>query len=250
MNRLRIQDSRLNDTVGQVGFRNGIMLIFILISYFLLPTSIHAQSVDLLWQGETYTPPFYQGKTLWSNQSGITLVAMPQGLGNQANLNYKWSKNGTVLGNINGVGKNTLPYIDTVLSRPQTIKLEIFSLDDDLLATNSIVITPSPPSVLIYEKNPLYGFMFHKEVSKTYPLSEREVTFTAFPLFFSALDRLNPGLTYEWRTNTGETEIRNSVTYRTLEGLSGSSLVSVNLANQDKIMQTSKKSFLIQFGKQ
>src|SRR3989344_1173365 len=60
---------------------------------FLASTTTHAQSVDLLWQGETYTPPFYKGKSLWSNQSRITFFAMTNGLGNPANLSYKWTKN-------------------------------------------------------------------------------------------------------------------------------------------------------------
>ncbi|OHB09854.1 MAG: hypothetical protein A3G05_00870 [Candidatus Zambryskibacteria bacterium RIFCSPLOWO2_12_FULL_45_14] len=44
MNRFKIQDSRLNDRVGQVGFRNGIMVLIILTTYFLLPTPMLAQT--------------------------------------------------------------------------------------------------------------------------------------------------------------------------------------------------------------
>src|SRR3990167_742525 len=102
-------------------------IIFLSTIYFLLTTVVLAQSVDILWQGDTYTPPFYKGKSLWSNQSRITFVAIPQGLGNPASLNYKWTKNGTVLGNINGIGKNTLSFTDSILSRPQTIRVDILS---------------------------------------------------------------------------------------------------------------------------
>ena len=71
-------------------------VIFLSIICFLLSTThVFAQSVDLLWQGNGYVPPFYQGRTIWSKQSGVTVLALTQGLGNPSNLYFKWSKNGT-----------------------------------------------------------------------------------------------------------------------------------------------------------
>src|SRR3989338_9066067 len=48
--------------------------------------------------------------------------------------------------------------------------------------------------------------MFHKEIAGEYKLQEKEVTFTAFPLFFSALNRIDNSVEYEWRTNVGNAE--------------------------------------------
>jgi len=216
---------------------------------FLLPVfRLNAQSVDLLWQGEAYTPPFYQGRTLWSKQSRITLVAIPQGLGNPANLNYKWTKTGTVLGNINGVGKNTISFFDSILSKPQNIKVEILASDKTVLASASVAVAPTNPSLAVYENNPLYGFMFHREITGTHKLQGQEVTFTAFPLFFSALNRIDSSINYQWRTNTGEAETKNSVTYRAPDNATGSSEVKVSVSNKDEITQSAKGSFLIEFG--
>ena len=227
-----------------------LIFTLILTSCFLLPTSINAQSIDILWQGETYTPPFYKGKTLWSTQSGITLVAIPHGLGSSANLNYKWTRNGTVLGNISGRGKNTLTFVDSILSRPQTFKVDILSSEDKVLASASHTFIPTSPNLAVYENNPLYGFMFHKEMTGTHRLEGREVTFTAFPFFFSASNRVEDILGYDWRTNIGGTETRNSVTYRTPENVAGTSQVSVKASNRDRIMQSAEKSFMVQFGNQ
>ncbi len=158
----------------------------LLIAFLLVPAfGASAQEVDILWQGETYTPPFYEGRTLWSNQSRITLVAIPQGLGNPASLNYKWIKNGTVLGNINGVGRNYLSFVDTVLSRPQTIEVEIIGGDRGVLAKGSVYVVPRLPALAVYENSPLYGLMFHKEISE-YDMQNPEVVLAAFPLFFTA----------------------------------------------------------------
>jgi len=34
--------------------------------------------VDLMWEANTYTPPFYKGKALTSSKSSITVTAIPQ----------------------------------------------------------------------------------------------------------------------------------------------------------------------------
>jgi len=216
-----------------------------------MPTlGLQAQTVDLLWRGDTYTPPFYKGRTLWSNQSRISFVALPHGLGNPQSLSYKWTKDGTVLGNINGVGKNTLTFVDSVFSRPQVVKVDILSSDKkSVLATASVLVSPIPPLLTIYENNPLYGFMFHRETTGTFGLSEKEVTFTAFPLFFSASSRLDNTMAYEWKTNVGtDAETNNSVTYRSPDNAAGASEVQVSASMADKIMQTAHNNFLVKFG--
>lgn len=226
-----------------------LLFFFFLSSYFLLPTPTWAQGVDILWQGETYVPPFYQGGPLWSNQSRITLFALTQGLGNPTNLNYKWTKNGTVLGNINGMGKNTLAFTDSILSRPQVIRVDIISGQDTVLASASVYVAPEPPTLDVYENNPLYGFMFHKAVDREYKFQDKETTFTAFPLFFSVSDRTDNKIDYEWRTNSGDIETKNSVTYRAPDDATGASQIQVSASSREQILQSFSKNFLIQFGK-
>lgn len=218
------------------------------IIFFAIPLISGAQSIDLVWQAEGYTPPFYKGQALWSNQSRIRFLAIPHGLGNPTSLNYKWTKNGTVLGSLSGPGKNTLLHSDNILSRQQTVRVDIVSPDQEVLASASVFVSPILPIVAVYENNPLYGFMFHREVSGGHELKESEVTFTAFPLYFSIRDRADDALGYEWRTNTGEVETGTSITYRTLGGARGSSQTSVRISNSEKIVQDAQKSFLIKFG--
>ena len=225
-------------------------VIFILLLLILPILHLRAQVVDILWQGETYTPPFYEGRSLWSKQSRITLVAIPQGLGSAANLNYKWTRNGTVLGNINGIGRNYISFLDSILSRPQIIKVEILSGQNVVLASTFVTVTPTASALAVYENNPLYGFMFHRETSGTHPLKEKEITFTAFPFFFSTSNRMDDIISYEWRTNVGEAETKNSVTYRSPDNTVGSSQVSVSASNKNQITQDASKNFLIEFGNQ
>ncbi len=221
---------------------------FLLASYFLLPTSAFAQSIDIIWQGETYTPPFYKGLPIWSYQSRVTLLATPQGLGNPSALNYRWTRDGTVLGSLSGLGKNSYTFSDNVLSRTKSIKVEIVSSEEEILAESSVYITPRQPSIQIYENSPLYGYMFHQAVEDSYSLKEGEVSFTAFPLFFSTNTLSSPTLNYKWLSNAGTSESGPSVTYRAPEGVVGRASVSTNITSTSKILETADSKFLVQFG--
>src|SRR3989344_6783398 len=229
----------MNRELGIRIFEITLSFLFLYSLFIILySTQAQAQEVDLLWQGKTYTSPFYQGRTLWSSQSGITFWAIPHGagIGNPANLIYKWTKDGTILGNINGVGKNTLSFNDSIISKPQTIQIDILSGQDTVLARASVTLTPISPILAIYENNPLYGFMFHRETSEVHELEDKEVTFTAFPLFFSASNRTDNVINYEWRTNIGgEAETKNSVTYRTPDNVACTSQVEAGGPHKNKI---------------
>ena len=212
-----------------------------------------AQEVDILWQGDVYAPPFYQGRELWTNQSEIIIQAIPHikdGVGGELNpttLTYKWWKNSTVLGTANGVGKNSITFTGSIIDRPQVIKIEILNSDGALLASASKEFSPVVPSLLVYENNPLYGIMFNKEVGSSYKMTDSEITFIAFPLFFSSLEKDPEFLKYNWRTNAGGAGNTSSVTYKSPENTSGSARISVRISNEDRIIQSSEKSFLLNF---
>lgn len=225
----------------------------LLFTIYCLPfTTLHAQEIDLLWQGNTYTPPFYEGRALWSGQSNITFVAIPHipGVSNPSLLEYKWTKDSVVLGSISGIGKNSLSFSDSIFGKPVNIKVEVFASDGALLASQSTTLSPQDPKILIYENNPLYGFLFNREVGDQYTIKGNEVTFASFPLFFSASDRNSGVMEYLWTTNSGSSENSNSVTYRVPEGVSGSSRITVKASNVDKSRQNVGKNFLVQFDNQ
>lgn len=224
------------------------VLLIVLIPIF----NLNAQAVDIVWQGETYTPPFYEGRSMWSYQSLITLMGVPSGPGfeNSSNLIYRWTRNGTVIGTASGMGRKSLTFADSVLSKPLLIELDIrLPQDPDtIVARASTNIIPRPPSILIYENNPLYGYLFHKEVGQTYPIKD-EVTFASFPFFFSGSTRTAAPLEYYWSSGSGNSGNNSSITFRAPEDASGVSNVSVRISNSDKFTQGRTKNFLVQFNK-
>ena len=222
-------------------------LILLSIVYFLLSSSVLAQSVDLLWQGETYTPPFYEGKALWSKQTNIKFVAIPQGLGSPAALNYRWTRNGTVLGNSSGVGKNSIKFRDSIFSKPYTMRVEIVNSSDKVLAESSLSVTAQDPVLLVYEKNPLYGYMFHQEVGQSFLLDKGEATLSAFPLYAGSAEREAAAFSYRWRASEGVSS-GNSGTYRAPEGAEGYAPVSLSFSDSGRVMRDIQKKFVIKFG--
>ncbi|MDP2651136.1 MAG: hypothetical protein Q8O98_00945 [bacterium] len=230
-----------------------LLIVALPISFYLLPNTVVAQTtgtIDFLWQGDTYTPPFYKGRALWSNQSKLILVGIPNipGVSNPASLEYIWTRNGQVLGPSNGTGRNSLAFYDSVLGRAQNIKLEVLSGDGAILASGTINLGPVRPSLLIYENNPLYGILFNKEVTSNYSMRGEEVTFAGFPLFFNSKSRHDVKVQYQWLTNTGTVERSNSVTYRVPDGLRGSSRVTVDAKHSRELIQTARRSFVVKFG--
>lgn len=220
----------------------------VLASFLLLPQLSLAQSVDILYAGSTYAPPFYQGGALWSGESTLKMFAVPQGLGDPKGLNYRWSRGTTVLGSQSGTGKNALSYTDDLFSKPQVFMVEIVDASDAVLAKSWVNLAPAAPSLLVYEKHPLYGFLFNREAGANYYLTEAETTFGAFPLFFTTSARNGGALTYAWRSGAGEDSAESLVTYRIPAEGTGKASVSLTASNPASIRQAAEKSFLVQFG--
>jgi hypothetical protein len=230
-------------------------IVLLLLITLLTPALSTAQEIDFLWQGEGYTPPFYKGRTLWSNQSILRVYAVPNisPTTDNSTLFYKWSRNGKVLGGnggLNGIGKNTLTLTDSILGNPQTIKLEVLAPDGAILATKSQTFISQPTELLIYEDHPLYGYMFQEEIGPTFDIRESETTLAAFPLFYNILTRFSTTINYGWRNGGGDAEVTPSVTYRAPQGTSGSASVSILVKNKTDITQTNNRGVLIQFGQQ
>ncbi len=221
---------------------------------FIKTVIIQPGEVDLLWQGKTYTPPFYKGRALWSNQGQIIFFAVPHTSDENgtplksSNLIYRWSKDGTVLGNLSGTGKNSIVLTDSVLSLPQTITVEVLSDANTIVGRKSIRLASITPSVLIYEDSPLYGPLFNREVSEKFILNSQEVSFSAFPLFFSTISQAEPNISYSWSTNSTSEQPGNRITFRAPESGSGSSNISLKIDSVSKLLQSTQRNFLVQFG--
>ena len=190
---------------------------------------IKPADVDLVWESEGYTPPFYKGKSDFSFQNMLTFIAVPHITGSNGvetspkNLIYKWKKNGSVIEDASGYGKNSYSVKGSVIARPIDVSVEVTNLSADTKAIGSLFVTPKDPLVLLYEKNPFYG----KQVPNS------------------------PELIYKWSINGKVVNDNQSETieiFRQKEGTSGTSNISLSIENTDEILQLAKNIFQINFG--
>ena len=218
---------------------------------------IQPVSVDLVWQSESFVPPFYKGKALFSYQNKITFVALPHinasggGEISDKNLIYKWTQNGEVIGNASGYGRNTYTTVGSIIARPIDVEVEVTSGNSPAVGSAEIVVNPITPLVLFYKKNPLYGIEFQNAlVGKAMLGDSQEVTVVGIPLFFGVANSSSGSLSYSWSIN-GEMldgAYQNTRVFRRTEGVSGASNISLSVENANKILQSASSNFSLEFG--
>lgn len=215
-------------------------------------------SIDLLWQGNSYTPPFYKGRAMFTNQGSVTFVAIPNIIDQNGNVVspknviYTWSKDGSVLGSLSGTGKNSLTLVDSILGLPMNISVVASTLDKSIVTKSSVSIQSDSPMILFYENNPLLGVLYNREIGNGFKLSSSEVNIMGIPYFFSNKDLQAGALKYTWTLNGSNISSpnQNSITLRGQKDSAGNSILGLKIENSNNILQTLEKSMNIEFGSQ
>lgn len=219
---------------------------------------IRPAGVDILWEANSYTPPFYKGKALYGYQSLITVIAVPNIINSEGakinpdNLMYKWTKNSKVLGDVSGYGKNKFSFSKSILSDPSEIEVEVMSPDKKIKASGSIALEPVESKTIMYENNPLYGIIYERAVDGEYKLDGSEITLIATPYFFSREDTSGEKIKYNWNMNGRKIDGKQGerqATFRNAEGGKGSARISVDLQNENggKELQSARTDVLLNF---
>ena len=213
--------------------------------------------VDLLWESDGFVPPFYKGKALFSHQNKITVIALPHILSTSGveigakNLIYTWKKNGSVIENASGFGRNTYSFVSPLISRPVEIGVEVVTIDSSGAGYAFLKLTPTEPTVLFYKKDPIFGVEFQRALSNAVGLStSKELIVVGVPLFFSPATG-GGELLYKWSINgspINNSPEQSTQVFRQKEGTSGTSRISLSVEHTKKILQSAESSFDLMFG--
>ena len=175
--------------------------------------SAHAEAViiptqvDLLYDADSYIPPFYKGRALPSAGSRIRMQAIaqfkrPDGtLIPESSIVYTWKQNGRIMNAVSGRGKSSATFDAPSLFGAHTIVVRAVSYDGVFSGETSVVIPSVDPSVLLYEDHPLFGTMYHQALANNAVISDSERTLVGVPHFASVITLSDPQLLYEWRIN-------------------------------------------------
>jgi hypothetical protein len=219
--------------------------------------TIRPAEVVLLWEADTWTPPFYKGRAIYTSGSRIKIEASAYfkdqdgTLYTADELIYTWSRNGTVLKNISGLGASSRILEGPKFYGNDVISVEVTTPSGSLIANSAALITTEEPDLLLYESDPLIGIKYYSAISNEgsfYGTAEPSVA--AAPYFMDAQRANDASLTYRWKVNGTEVAAGGDLSYVTLrfnddENLSARMELTVEHARH--LLQEAKNSWLFQF---
>jgi hypothetical protein len=217
--------------------------------------SVSSQDIDILWEADSYVPPFYEGRPLYGQEGTVRLVAMPNIINksgvrvNPSTLVYKWIVDDRVLGSKSGYGRNILEYTGSILGQDNLFEVEV-TAPDGTTGRAIIQLSTQEPRTVFYESSPLYGVLSNRAVVDGYTLKDKDIRVEAFPYFFSAVSKSAVNLNYSWFLNDTPLPIpehKNSAVFRNTNNQSGSTEISVITENTTQSFQRSQARALLNF---
>lgn len=207
--------------------------------------------VDILWQADTYTAPFYKGKALYTPQADVQFVAMPNitkknGTKIQPqNTVYKWELNYTADAENSGYAVNYYNFTGSILAKPTHVRVTAYDpLDNSSTGVGSLDIENIQPILLMYEIHPTFGPLFNTAAVGSFSFNQDDIELGAYPYFYSTVNKKD--VSYEWSINSiklsNVAEHQDFLVLQKLKQEAGRSTVAVSASNGDKVLQQAKTS--------
>ncbi|MES2623444.1 MAG: hypothetical protein V4576_03480 [Patescibacteria group bacterium] len=255
----RAAEQGLNKIQVQVGQNTKVSLSILTVSGQSLyrEWSFNPQNVVLIWEANTYTPPFYKGKSLYTAESALTLNAINLDSQNpltNSYANYTWKTDGKVFGSDSGVGKNTFVYQGDILQQEPYFEL-LYSNVTSYAAVQAGKTSPTVNAravlrvqtllsdIFTFEKTPLLGVLFNKKIPTVFPVTKTETSLVTYPVYYSLVSPTLP--VYTWSLN--DTVIKtnsNILTFKKTQNDQKSRL-SVEIQNPKSLLQSKILTYII-----
>lgn len=248
-------ETKYSFKTGSVGEETKIEIKIKLLSgaSFSKSFTLNPASVNLVWEANSFVPPFYRGKALHPRQGSLKIVAMPEFVkgGKRVlppNLVYQWSSGINVYQDQSGYGKSVIILNGSLLGRAEDIEVLVTDPVNNLVAQGFIDISPIDPEIVFYENSPYYGHLFDVAIDNPFNLKSEEVQIVAAPYYFTKDG--GSSLLYNWRLN-GQiipdlTGSRTAV-FRKPEDKKGQSIVSLQVENTNRILQQADGGLIMNF---
>ncbi len=201
----------------------------------------------ILWEADTYTPPFYKGKPLLSPEARVRVVVFPD-TGVPSNFIYEWSKNTTAITSASGYGKNSFSFKGPIPFGEAGVRVHVSSFDKTQQSTKKISLVLSQPFILFYEKHPLLGVWYNRPVDTNFTTTKKELSLNAEPYFFSNETSEIPTLVYNWSLNgRGANNSGRTITLRNEQGGKNASSIALSMRGLAQTFQSASRSITINF---
>ncbi len=211
--------------------------------------------VDILYEANSYTPPFYKGKPRLPFQGSLKLVAIPNILDASgkkvpdSKIIFKWKDGNQYLNNLSGYGKNNIAYkSDNDLPKTIEITVEASYPDNGAFASKTVSIEPIESKVVFYEEDPEYGLLTNKALEGSFTFDKEEAVISAMPVFFGVNNKNLSTLKYKWVLSDKSIENSDSaIILRNTSGKNGQANLSLQLSNDLDYFQSANNSLKIIF---
>jgi hypothetical protein len=210
----------------------------------------------LLWQAEdSYVPPFYKGKALPTPDSKVKVVAMPEvkngtQMVNPINMVYVWKQDYTNNQDGSGYGKNFFTYTNDYLDNSNNVSVTASTTDQQYSSGASINIGTYQPKIEFYKDDANLGTLWENTLPDGHAIQGDEVM-EAAPYFISPQDLRIPSLTFSWFINDAAIAVnvfnKNLMPLKVQPGTSGTSIIRLEINNDDKIFETASKEISVSF---
>ena len=198
----------------------------------IIPTTI-----DLLYDANSYVPPFYLGRAMPSSGTTINIQAMPNFVTPEGKrltadtLVYNWKQDGRVLKALSGKGKSSIRVPASLPKDSTTVTVDAVSADGRLHGSATLRIPTIEPAIALYEDHPLFGIQYYSAMASPSFVSDTEMTFAVAPYFAPVQSSSDPALQYDWQVNGMNVPINaSSPNEITIDASKSSGLAWVNVA--------------------
>lgn len=211
--------------------------------------------VRLMWEADTYTPPFYRGKALASPGADVRIFAFTDVRGEDgkripdADLIFEWEQGGVKFADRSGLGVASFTLAGNQLKSGEGVAVVIRTRDGTRVGRGSTFVEYADPLVRVYEKHPLRGVRYERSFLSREGVEDKEITLVAEPYFFSTKGRDGADLTYEWLLNGAPVESYGSILALRDERGGGEAALSVSVQNRvrTRLLQAAEALFGVSF---
>ncbi len=215
---------------------------------------IHPTELDLLWESDSYVPPFFRGRALPSAGTNLLFEATPRFKRADdtfipvRDVTFTWRRNGYVAQKVSGRGASRVTLESPPLFGTDTITVEARTSDGLFESAASVRVQSVEPHIVLYENHPLFGVMYHSAIPPRSFRPEVEMSFVAVPYFAEALTDSDGRLIYEWKVNgnpiVNDSDRPNSITVNA-QGSSGLARIELALSHATNLFLNSFGSWII-----
>ena len=218
--------------------------------------TITSSDVDMLWEAyDSYSPPFYKGKTLVPSQGSFKVVAVPNLMSqnekiNINNLSYAWTKDDNNQVDSSGWGKNSFIFRNSYLDKTNTVKVKVSNISGNANTSGKITLQTVNPKILFYKNDPLFGVKWEEAISDGYTINKNGETFIIEPYFFSPKNINSSNLTFDWSINGEKIQTpdpKNILSIKPDAGQTGNAVIKLLINNTKTLFQSMSKQIKVQF---